>query len=433
MKAVILAAGEGVRLRPLTDNVPKPLLKVLGVPILKRLIDSFLRSDVNSFVIVTNYLEEKIKSFLANHFPTADISYVHQEEIKGTGNALLLAKSHISENYFIGVNGDCLYSESLITQTVAAAKEGIISVGGKLTKDIENFGIILEEKEGIPRRIIEKPSNGEISEGFANIGIYSLNKDIFKILMEQEENNEISPRGEYEIPDAVNILLEDNQYKKRLVKLEEDDYWFDLGRPWSLSEATKTLLSRIEEEIEGTIENNVQIKGKIILKKNAILRSGTYIEGPAFFDEGSDIGPNCYIRKYSYFGKKSRVGNGCEIKNSILGDNTHAAHLSYIGDSIIDENCNFGAGTITANLRLDKKSIPVIIKEKREDSGKRKLGAIVGEGVETGIGVLIMPGIKIGHNSWIGAGTIINENVPAESIYFGTQNYTLRRKRKDAD
>ena len=433
MKVVILAAGEGTRLQPLTNSTPKPLLKVLGVPIIKRLIDCFLKTDISSFVIITNYLEEKIKQYLTEKFPTTNITYIHQKEVKGTGNAFLLAESEIQDDFFIGVYGDCLYSDELIAKTVDAAKNKMLSVGGKFTTDTENFGIILEESEGVPKEIIEKPSKDEISEGYANIGIYSLEKAIFTILHQQEKNNEVSTRGEYEIPDAVNVLLNDDKYKKKLIKLEESDYWFDLGRPWSLLEATEVLLSTIDNKILGTVEDGVHLKGNIVLCKDAILRSGTYVEGPAFFDEGADIGPNCYVRKYSYFGKKTRVGNGCEIKNSVLGNNTHAAHLSYIGDSVLDDNCNLGAGTITANLRLDKGNIPVTVKGKREDSQRRKLGAIIGEGVETGVGVLIMPGIKIGSGSWIGAGTVVNENVPANSMFFGTQNYTLKRKRNDTD
>ena len=433
MKVIILAAGEGTRLQPLTNNTPKPLLKVLGIPILKRLIDSFLKNDVKSFVIITNYLEDKIKTYLTEQFSTLDICYVHQKELKGTGNAFLLAESYIKDEFFIGVYGDCLYSESLIKQTVDAANKNILSVGGKFTEETESFGIIVEESENIPKEIIEKPPKEEILKGYANIGIYSLSKDIFKILHNQEENKMISARGEYEIPDAVNVLLKNNKYQKKLLKLRENDYWFDLGHPWSLLEATKQILSQIEQKIEGVMEEGVYVKGKIVLEKGAILRSGTYVEGPAFFDEGADIGPNTYIRKFSYIGKNSRIGNGCEVKNSVIGNNTHAAHLSYIGDSILDENCNLGAGTITANLRLDKGNISVIIKGKKEDSKRRKLGAIIGEGVETGIGVLIMPGIKIGKGSWIGAGTIVNENIPENSIFFGTQNYTLKRKRNDAN
>jgi bifunctional UDP-N-acetylglucosamine pyrophosphorylase/glucosamine-1-phosphate N-acetyltransferase len=433
MKVVILAAGQGIRLQPLTDSNPKPLLKVLGEPILKRTINGFIKFGINSFVIVTHFMEEKIRNYLTEEFPSTEFSFVHQNEIIGTGNALFQTKDEITENFFIAVNGDCLFSESLIEQTVGLAEKGSISLGGKFTCETENFGIILVNEEEKPVKIVEKPSKEDISEGYANIGLYSLSKDIFDILENIHEKNKTSTRGEIEIPDAVNILLSETNYSSNLVKLEEIDYWFDLGRPWSLLEATEHLLSLIKDTREGIIEENVHIKGKIVLKKGAILRSGVYIEGPAFFDEESDIGPNCYIRKSSFFGKGTRIGNGCEIKNSVIGDNTHAAHLSYIGDSIISEGCNLGAGTITANLRIDKKTIPVTIKGEKEDSGRRKLGVIIGERVETGIGALLMPGVKIGSNSWIGAGTIVDEDVPADSIYFSTQNYTVKRKRKDAD
>ncbi len=433
MKVVILAAGEGIRLQPLTDSSPKPMLKVLGEPILKRIIDGFLKSGIKSFVIVTHYMEEKISNFLAKEFPSIEFTFLHQEELKGTGNALFLTKNEISDDFFIAVNGDCIFSESLIKQTVKAAEAGSISVGGKYTKDTENFGIIIVDENDKPIKMVEKPKKENIPSGYANIGLYSLSREIFKILGNKHENNDVSSRGEYEIPDAVNLLLTNGKYPTSLVKLKENDYWFDLGRPWSLLKANEYLLSIIKDRREGTIEENVHIKGNIILKKGAILRSGTYIDGPAFFDEGADIGPNCYIRKFSFFGKKARIGNGCEVKNSVIGNNTHAAHLSYIGDSIIDDDCNLAAGTITANLRIDKKSILVSVKGIKEDSGRRKLGVIMGKGVETGIGALLMPGVKIGSNSWIGAGTIVKEDIPPDSIYFSSQNYTVKRKRKDAD
>ena len=433
MKAILLAAGEGLRLRPLTDTIPKPLLKVLGEPILKRSINGLNKYGIEDFVIITNYLEKQIQDYIRKEFPNLNVEFIHQPEIKGTANALLLAKNQIEDEFFIGVNGDCVYSDSLIQRTVKAAQKGIISVGGKFTNDIEKYGVILTDDKNIPIKMIEKPSKEEIREGFANIGIYSLNKEIFTIIEQMERSNSLSPRGEYEIPNAVTNLLELKKYSVQLVQLLENDYWFDIGRPWNLLDVNETLLSYCKDEREGIIENGVTLKGKIVIKKDAVIRSGVYIEGPVFIDEEADIGPNCYIRKFSYIGKKSRIGNGCEIKNSIIEDNTHAAHLSYIGDSVIGPNCNLGAGTITANLRLDKKTIPVKIKGNKEDSGKRKLGIIIGERVETGIGALLMPGIKVGSHSWIGAGTIVNEDIPSESIYFGTQKYTLRRKRKNAD
>ncbi len=433
MKAILLAAGEGLRLRPLTENVPKPLLKILDKTILERSINNLSKCGVEGFVIITNYKEEKIKEHILDKFPSFNIVFVHQPEIKGTGNAFLLAKNHIQEEFFIGVNGDCVYSISLIKQTVEAAKNSTVSVGGKLVSDPENYGVILIDDNSSPHEIKEKPAKTEIKEGYANIGLYSISKDIFPILEKIEEKGEVSPRGEYELPDALNRILSEKKYPVDLVTLDENDYWFDIGRPWSLLEANKALLDIIVDERNGKIEDGVHIKGKVVIKKGAIIKSGTYIEGPVFIDEEAVVGPNCYIRGHTYLGKKSKAGNACEIKNSIIGDNTHVAHLSYVGDTIIGENCNFGAGTKTANLRLDKQSIPVNVKGKREDSGRRKLGVFIGDNVETGIGALIMPGIKIGGSSWIGSGTIVNEDVPSESTYFGTQSYTLKRKKTDAN
>ncbi len=433
MKAVLFAAGEGLRLRPLTDKIPKPLLNVLGKSILERLIENLSKCGINDFIIITNYKEEKIKQHISERFSDKEISYIHQEEIKGTANALFLAEELIDEDFFIASNGDCLFSFPLVEKTVKAAKNEIISIGGKLTKNTENYGIVITNEKGSIESIIEKPLKEDVPEGYANIGIYSLNRDIFSSIVEMEKNNLTSPRGEYEITYAINQLLRTKKYPSMLVKADETDYWFDIGRPWDLLEAKKEILEDYSDSREGKIQENVHIEGKVIIKKNSVIKSGTYIEGPAFIDEGAIIGPNCYIRKYTYIGKEARIGNGCEVKNSIIGDEVHAAHLSYIGDTIISPKCNLGAGTITANLRLDKKTIPVVVKGKKEDSNRRKLGAIIGEEVETGIGALIMPGIKIGSNSWIGAGAIVKEDVPSETIYYVTQTYTLKRKRKNAD
>ena len=142
------------------------------------------------------------------------------------------------------------------------------------------------------------------------------------------------------------------------------------------------------------------------------------MEGPIIIKEKADIGPNCYLRKSSFIGKGVRIGNSVEIKNSILLEGTTVGHLSYIGDSILGKNCNFGAGTKVANLRLDDQTIPMTINGKKIDSGRRKLGVIMGDNVKTGINVSIMPGIIIGENSRIGAHTIVSSNVPPNSLLY---------------
>jgi bifunctional UDP-N-acetylglucosamine pyrophosphorylase/glucosamine-1-phosphate N-acetyltransferase len=185
----------------------------------------------------------------------------------------------------------------------------------------------------------------------------------------------------------------------------------------------------MEHKVLGTVEQGAYLIGPVTVAESARIRSGAYIEGPVFIDEEADVGPNCYIRSGTSIGKKTRVGNGCEIKNSILMDGTHAGHLSYVGDSILGEKCNLGAGTIMANLRFDDGQIKMMVKDKIVDTGRRKLGAILGDGVKTGIKSLFMPGVKVGANSWVGANFMVERDIPANSIATLKQNSEIKQKK----
>jgi bifunctional UDP-N-acetylglucosamine pyrophosphorylase/glucosamine-1-phosphate N-acetyltransferase len=175
------------------------------------------------------------------------------------------------------------------------------------------------------------------------------------------------------------------------------------------------MLDRMEHKIRGTVENGAHIIGEVTVAETARIRSGTYIEGPALIGEECDIGPNCYIRPYTTINSKVRLGNACEVKESIIMDKAHVGHLSYIGDSIIGENCNLGAGTITGNFRLDGGSVKMVVKGALVDSGRRKLGAVLGDNVKIGIGALLMPGVKVGCNGWIGPGVVVYRDVSSDA------------------
>lgn len=126
------------------------------------------------------------------------------------------------------------------------------------------------------------------------------------------------------------------------------------------------------------------------------------------------VGPNCYIRKYSSIGKNCKVGQAVEIKNSIVMNSSFVSHLAYVGDTIIGRNCNVGGGTIFANLRLDDKNVKVEVNGTRVDSGRRKLGAIVGDNVKFGTRVTVMPGKRIWPNLMIPACHTVDEDMKSE-------------------
>ena len=146
--------------------------------------------------------------------------------------------------------------------------------------------------------------------------------------------------------------------------------------------------------------------GPVVIGKGALVKSGTYIEGPVVIGERAVVGPNSYLRANTVLGPDTKVGAASEVKNSIIMAHSHIPHLNYVGDSIICERCNLGAGTKIANLRLDERNIHVVLKGKYMDTGRRKLGAIIGDDVKTGINATIDVGTIIGEGSFIGPGCV---------------------------
>jgi bifunctional UDP-N-acetylglucosamine pyrophosphorylase/glucosamine-1-phosphate N-acetyltransferase len=266
-----------------------------------------------------------------------------------------------------------------------------------------------DEKRHI-KRIVEKPKKANAPTNLANAGVYIFRKSIFETLKKLEKTS----RGEEELTDAVTMLA-GSGVTVLAAEISQGD-WFDIGRPWDLLEANVWALKRMQHNVLGDIEEGAHLTGPVYVAETARVRSGAYVEGPVFIDDAADVGPNCFIRAYTSIGKRARVGNACEVKNSVIMDGAHVGHLSYVGDSILGEKCNLGAGTITANLRFDDGHVKMMIKDKVLDTGRRKLGVVLGDNVKTGVGALLMPGVKVGNDSWVGPGLILERDLPAKSV-----------------
>jgi bifunctional UDP-N-acetylglucosamine pyrophosphorylase/glucosamine-1-phosphate N-acetyltransferase len=178
------------------------------------------------------------------------------------------------------------------------------------------------------------------------------------------------------------------------------------------------------------VEQNVVLKGTVRLGEKSLIKSGCYIEGPVYIGVGSKIGPNTRIRPNTSIQDRVIVGTSCEIKNSLIMDGTKIPHQSYVGDSIIGESCNLGAGTITANIRFDEETLKMRVKGHVLDTGRKKLGVIMGDNVQTGINVSILPGVRIGPGSWLGPGTVISKDVRAGQLLLARQTYVRKRRGK---
>jgi UDP-N-acetylglucosamine diphosphorylase/glucosamine-1-phosphate N-acetyltransferase len=412
MKGVVLAAGEGVRLQPITATRPKHLIKIAGKPILEFCLEALKASGITEVIVVTHYMGDAIRQFFGDGERLGlKIAYVEQAEMLGTGNAVSVVEPYVDGN-FVLVYGDLMFSSDAVADVVSLFEaENPAAVIAAVPEDkLESYGVVELEKGNVVKRIIEKPASGEAPSNLANAGVYAFSKDVFEKLRQTKA----SVRGEWEITDALSLLIE-NGKTVLAAEISKDD-WLDIGRPWDLLEANICALRRMAHRVYGKVENGAHLIGPVTVAETARIRSGAYIEGPCFIDEGSDIGPNCYIRPCTSVGKNVRIGNACEVKNSIIMDETHVGHLSYVGDSIMCERCNLAAGTITANLRLDDGHVKMLVKGKVVDTGRRKLGAVLGDDVKTGINALLMPGVKVGIKSWVGANFTVNRDLPANTV-----------------
>ncbi len=426
MKAVVLAAGEGIRLQPITSTRPKHLIQVGGKPILEHCLDALKSSGITEVIIVTHYMSDSIRQHFGNGGNIGlKITYVEQSEILGTANAVSVVQANVKGD-FILVYGDVLFSQETITSLIQlyekekpAAAMAVVTVGKP-----ESYGVVELENKNTIKSITEKPVAGKIKSDLVNAGLYVISEGIFEKIKEIKT----SIRGECELTDALSLFINDG--KRVAASIISKDDWIDIGRPWDLLEANSWVLSRMEHNVIGTVEDGAHLIGPVTVAETARIRSGAYIEGPCVIDEGSDIGPNCYIRPCTSVGKNVRIGNACEIKNSIIMDGTHIGHLAYVGDSILCERCNLAAGTILANLRLDNKNVKMTVKNEIVDSGRRKLGSIIGDDVKTGINALFMPGVKIGSNSWVGSNFTVYRDVPPNTISMQKKNEESYQKRK---
>jgi bifunctional UDP-N-acetylglucosamine pyrophosphorylase/glucosamine-1-phosphate N-acetyltransferase len=343
------------------------------------------------------------------------ISYVHQEERKGTAHAAGYAREFIGDDSSILMNGDILMGEGSFEGLIAYHQKGNydMTLSVRPVEDPSAYGVVAVEN-GKAVKLIEKPTKNQMVSNLVNAGLYIVNRT----LMDAISKTKPSPRGEYEITDSIGMLIE----KGNVGGFSLPSWWLDIGKPWDLLEANKMIQSQQEGKIEGSVEEGAVIKGETIVKKGAVIKAGAYIEGPAVIGEDSVIGPNCYIRAYTAIGKKVKIGNAVEIKNCIIMDGTNVGHLSYVGDSVIGRSSNFGAGTITANLRHDNGDVSVTIKGKRVSSGRRKLGAIIGDNVKTGIGTSIGPGVVLHQGARTGIGVIVDRDIEPFKLVIAKQD-----------
>jgi UDP-N-acetylglucosamine diphosphorylase/glucosamine-1-phosphate N-acetyltransferase len=424
MKAVVLAAGEGTRMWPLAATKPKHLLPIAGKPIISYILKALAENSVTDVVLIVGFKRGLIESALGDgaNFGV-HIQYVNQPRWTGTASALKLARHAVGNQPFLAIYGDLWVNKSAVQAVVEASKECSKVMGVVRVDNPSEFGVVTLRGERLAA-IREKPSKSTQSEGWVNSGIYVLDEEVFRAI----EKTPKSQRAEYELTSSLQYLLDHGGEILGAVIGRED--WMDIGRPWELLEANERVLANLPHRVNGTVEQGAVMKGPIWLEESASIKSGSYIEGPVYVGRESRIGPNARIRPSTSIENNVLVGTSCEVKNSIIMAGTRVPHLSYVGDSIIGENCNLAAGTITGNIRLDQETLSLKVKGRLQNTRRKKLGVIMGDAVQTGINVNLMPGVRIGSGSFIGPGTILLNDVESGQVVFVKQSLVKKTRRK---
>lgn len=393
MKAVILAAGRGTRMKPLTEDTPKPLLPVAGKPIIQHNIE-LLQKNVDEILVIAGYKIEQFEEYFKDD---ENVRIIEQETAEGTAHAALQAKEYIDEKTAI-LNGDDIYGEEL---KQAMKKESAVLAAK--SPNPEKYGV-LETENGEIIKIQEKPEKP--ASNFVNTGFNVVQPGFFDLLDEIDK----SERGEFEITDALEKYIRNQE-----VDIVETKRWLPCSYPWQLIDANDVLMEDLEGKAEGNIEESSKIKGDVVIEKGAEIHENCVIKGPALIKEGCEIGPNAYIRPKTVLERNVKVGNS-EIKNSVIRQNSDIPHFNYIGDSYIGKNVNMGAGSKTANLLNNGKNIEMKVKGDILETDRKKMGAIIGSKANIGINTSIKPGRKLGFKSITDAHEKVSENVPDNHV-----------------
>jgi bifunctional UDP-N-acetylglucosamine pyrophosphorylase/glucosamine-1-phosphate N-acetyltransferase len=378
MQTVILAAGEGTRMRPLTETVPKPMLPVADRPLCAHTADAAVEAGASELLFVVGYEAEAVREYFGDEYRGTPVEYAVQEEQLGTAHAVDSAGDYLDGD-FVVLNGDDLYDGA----AVEALFESCPAVGAYEVEDPRPYGVFSLD-DGVVTDVVEKPDDPPSDR--VNVGLYHFPEEAIGWLSEVE----MSERGEYEITDVVERLV-----AERTVRAVPVERWLGVGRPWELLEVNEWKLGELDRRVDGEVRGDADLRGDVVVEEGATVEPGVVVEGPALIESGTEVGPNAYVRGATLLAADCHVGHGVEVKNSVVMEGSNVPHLSYVGDSLLAPGVNFGAGTQVANLRHDGTDVEQTVKGERVSTGRRKYGVVAGPGAKTGINSSLAPGLVL--------------------------------------
>ena len=385
-QAIVLAAGEGERLRPFTASKPKVMIKVANKPILQYVVEALERNAIRRIIFVVGYKKEKIMDYFEDgkNFGV-EIEYVLQKHPLGTGDALKQAENKADEHFLVLSGDNVIEADTISDSGLLETEKDENAMLIKAHEDVGKYGVAIV-KDGILEDIIEKPSE-EVSN-LVNTGIYAFKKEVFAFME----------------PELTTALKNRIHLGNHINACKTHGLWLDAVYPWDILRLNAIILNTNLAKLEGKIEHGVTIEGAVSIGKKSVIRANSYLKGPVIIGDNCEIGPNACVFPSSSIGNEVSIGTFTEIRNSVLMDGVEIGSYSSIHDSVLDTGSFVEGGFIARSNEADI-----------EIGGEHDLvhiGAMVGEYSEIGSNVIARPGTMIGNRCRINSMKVLSGKIP---------------------
>ncbi len=394
MKAVVLAAGEGTRLRPFTNTRPKVMIPVANRPVLEYVVKALVENGVKDIVLVVGYRKERITSYFGSGEALgANIDYVVQDKQLGTAHALLAAKPKVDKEFLV-LAGDNIVDAKMVAQLLNHDKGMAVAVA--TSEMASKYGVVDVEGDEVVN-IVEKPAVS--IETTISTGMYRFTSEVFPVLEEARLKGVM----------AITQALVPNLKRLRLKAVHGNGKWMDIVYPWDIIKVNGAAMEWQGLSVQGTVEDNVFFKGQVSIGAGTRIRSGCYIEGPVVIGEGCDIGPYVAIQGATSIGNGVSIGPYASIVESVIMSGCSLGPHSHLSHCVLDEGVTAGPGLLaacgSANVNID-----------REFFHLRKIGSLFGQSAVIGSGVACEAGTIVGSESRIADHAMIRGNLQDRSI-----------------
>ena len=386
MKAVILAAGKGSKLNTFSNTRPIPMISIAGKALLDNSLFQLKKAGINDVYIIVGHHKEIIQDFVAEKSDSGmNIHCLEQKNNGGIGDAVLTVKGKISPGeYFLLIYGDTLTDENIYSKTQQSFHSFKCPVASIcLPPSNESFGNVFLNAQMKINKIVEKPKGNNFGN-YVLSGVFVLPESFFGLLEKNKRSME----------KALKALVQEGELMASMWENE----WLDIVYPWEILKANRIILDSWNESSiakSAIMESNVTMQGVVNIEEGVVIKAGAVLEGPCSIGKGSYVGNNSLIRSYTSLGNNCSIGYGVELKNCVVLDNSGIGRLSFVGDSVIGENVDIGAGCMTVNRNLGWEKVQIKNGKTILPSGLKKLGAFIGDNVIVGAGNTIQPGTVI--------------------------------------